>query len=424
MTTNRPRLLIISAVKPYPLNSGQQVRVYNKLLALRPHFHITFLTCAPVQQIAQTQAKLSTLVDESIVLHLISQKNLGIRLWHKLRSWLFAAQTGLKTSNYILGQVELSPERIAVHCPVDQFDLVLYEYWHTHHSTALFQAHDTPTVLDMHDVLWQSYDHQLQRSPYPWLRSLRPRLVEAYGRQEESAWAKYDALIAISVGEAAYAQQAVPDKTIFIAPMGIDLDHWAYQWSPTIPPRFAFYGSMANKPNRDYVFWCYERILPHIWEQIPEAEFWVIGAKPPSDIQALAGDKRVQVTGYVPDVAEVLATITAVLCPWRGTYGFRSRLIEVMALGVPVVATPDAVYGMGLTAGEGLLLAEQDVALSNYAVSLAQDRAWAQTQSRLARQQMEAKFSFVATYEALAKTLFTFYIEWQQHSEGERVKSS
>jgi glycosyltransferase involved in cell wall biosynthesis len=116
--------------------------------------------------------------------------------------------------------------------------------------------------------------------------------------------------------------------------------------------------------------------------------------------------------------------MTAVLCPWRGTYGFRSRLIEVMAVGIPVVATPDAVYGMGLTDGEGLLLAEQDAALSNYAVILERDCAWAQKQSRLARQQVEAKFSFAATYEALAEALFAFRTEWQQHSAGERVKSS
>lgn len=43
----KPRLLVISAILPFPLNSGQRVRVYNKLLALRELFHITFLGVAP-----------------------------------------------------------------------------------------------------------------------------------------------------------------------------------------------------------------------------------------------------------------------------------------------------------------------------------------------------------------------------------------
>jgi len=49
----------------------------------------------------------------------------------------------------------------------------------------------------------------------------------------------------------------------------------------------------------------------------------------------------------------VLKTITVLLCPFTGTYGFRSRVIEAMALGIPVVATPDAVHGMDLTIRKG-----------------------------------------------------------------------
>ena len=42
--SKKTRLLILSAVYPFPRNSGQQQRVYYKLRALRADFHITFLT--------------------------------------------------------------------------------------------------------------------------------------------------------------------------------------------------------------------------------------------------------------------------------------------------------------------------------------------------------------------------------------------
>lgn len=97
--------------------------------------------------------------------------------------------------------------------------------------------------------------------------------------------------------------------------------------------------------------------------------------------------------------------MSLVLCPWQGKFGFRSRLIEVMALGVPVVATPDAVFGMGLEEGQGLLLAETDADLGQICLNLLADGQGLCRHSRLARQQVEAKFSFPATYGALSQRL-------------------
>lgn len=148
--------------------------------------------------------------------------------------------------------------------------------------------------------------------------------------------------------------------------------------------------------------------MPLIWEQRPDVEFWIVGANPSPEIRALEDDERIRVTGFVSDVGETLATMTAVLCPWEGTYGFRSRLIEVMALGVPVVATPDAVYGMGLETEEGIFLSKEDNGMAASALALLEQPDWAQRQSHLARQQMEEKFSFEATYGKLAEDLHRF----------------
>ena len=148
--------------------------------------------------------------------------------------------------------------------------------------------------------------------------------------------------------------------------------------------------------------------MPLIWQHLPKAEFWIVGANPPQDVVALTRDSRVHVTGFVPDVAQVLSTMTGVLCPWRGTYGFRSRVIEVMALGVPVVATPDAVCGMGIERNKGISLFETDKELAECCLALIDQPDWARQQSRLAREQMVEKFGFDATYGRLAQELYKF----------------
>ena len=404
----RPSLLIISGVKPFPLTSGQNRRVYNKLRPLRDLFEVTFMTVAPSEEIATTEDRLGALVDEALVLPSVVRRHLPSHLWHRSRAALHTVATGLRASNYFMGHVELSPSRVSRFCDPADYDIVLYEYWHTVNTVPLFQAAGGRCVLDMHDVLWRSYDRILELHPYPWMRAARDRLVSRYRQQEEAAWPRYDALIAISEGEAAYARQKAPDRPVFTAPMGTDLEEWPYLYDPPMPPRLAFYGSLGGRQNRESVQWCLERILPRIWQEMPAVEFWIVGANPPEEIRALHDGQCVHVTGYVEDVAQILAKMKAVLCPWRGTYGFRSRLIEVMAVGVPVVASPEAVHGMGLQPEQGIFLEETDAGLAERALTLLRDGETAQMQSRLARKQVEDAFSFNATYGWLSRQLYNF----------------
>jgi glycosyltransferase involved in cell wall biosynthesis len=112
--------------------------------------------------------------------------------------------------------------------------------------------------------------------------------------------------------------------------------------------------------------------------------------------------------------------MSLILCPWTGRYGFRSRLVEVMALGVPVVTTPDAIYGMNLKEGMGLLLAETDIGFAEHVASILQDSGRSKQQSQRAWQQIEQQYSFKHTYERLACELK----EWlAKHHETNRLLS-
>jgi glycosyltransferase involved in cell wall biosynthesis len=401
----KPRLLVISGVLPYPKTAGQQVRVYNTLVALHPLFDITFLTVCQPGEAARIQREMELLVDRVIALPSITQRHIGARVWHKLAGKIYGLVTGLKPSNYVLGHVELSATRVAARCG-GPYDVILHEYWHTHESTKAFRRTGVPCVLDMHDVLWQAYDSELANLVPAWAGLLRKRRVRAYRRREEAAWAEFAALIAISPGEAAYVKTVVPGKPVVVAPMGIDLSKWPYRWSPAAPGRVAFYGGLDGLLNRQSAFRCARQVMPLIWHHVPEAELWILGANPPPEITALQVDPRIHVTGFVHDVASALATMRLILCPWQGTYGFRSRLIEVMAVGVPVVATPDAVFGMGLHAGCGLLLAEDDRGLAEQCRILLLSRETAFEHSAGARRQVEERFGFDATYGHLARELY------------------
>lgn len=402
---DKPRLAVVSHVLPYPGSAGQQQRVAYKLRALRPFFHLTFITTAPEFHLEATRLRLLKHCDEAVVASSVYTRNDLSRLWYRSLGAFFTLRTGLKFSNYLVGKLEFSPARLELLLGERHFDCALYEYWHAAESTSVFHRRGAVCILDMHDLLWQSYRRQLDQKHWlpGWGKSWA---VRRYREQEEQAWSQFDGLIAISQGEYDYMRQRLPSTCrLFFAPMGLDLRVWPYSWQPANPPRIAYYGGLGSSHNQRDALYCYKQIMPLIWDKCPEAELWLVGSHPPKKLLELTRDPRVHVTGYVEQVQETLKSMLAVLCPWAGTYGFRSRLVEVMALGVPVVASPDAVHGMDLSARQGLWLAQDSQEYAEYCLNIIKEPEFAREQSLYARAQIMEKFSFDATYGHLAEEI-------------------
>ena len=142
-----------------------------------------------------------------------------------------------------------------------------------------------------------------------------------------------------------------------------------------------------------------------------ETEFWIVGSDPPPDFLKFQCDPRVKVTGFLDHPQECLSQATAVLCPWSGKYGFRSRLIEVMALGTPVIASVDAAYGMGLRDEHGFFSCSSDEQMAKCALAMIHNSDFAHAQSRLARQQVEDLYSFESSYGRLAMELHEWLVQ-------------
>jgi hypothetical protein len=83
MEKMRPRLLIISAVLPFPGESGQQRRVAYKLRAFREEFEVAFLTFAPPAKVQETGRRLADHCDAAIVLPSRYWESQPRRLYHR-----------------------------------------------------------------------------------------------------------------------------------------------------------------------------------------------------------------------------------------------------------------------------------------------------------------------------------------------------
>lgn len=402
------RLLLISHVLPFPGNAGQQQRVRYTLEAAVREFEVDFLTCVPEEQRANVGERLAGFGCRPIMLPSRLAKGSFSKLRFALDAWLFALSTGLKRSNYLIGRVELSPSRIRSAVRPSDYQVLLYEYFHAVDSVEQFQDAGVPTVVDTHNLLWKSLEQHMPGKRFlP--TAVKRAWVSRYRAQEERAWQRFDGVIAINRHEHDMIKECLqPAQRLFYAPMGTDLSHWPACWQPANPPRLAYYGGLGSAHNEAAALQCHDQIMPTIWQRFPTAELWLVGSGPSDRLRSLTSDPRVKVTGFVEKVQDVLSTMSLVLCPWSGTYGFRSRLVEVMALGVPVVATPAAVDGMELESGRGIILDDTDKAMASHAVALLENKADLEKQSHLARAEMERLYSLDNTYGRLTTELRTW----------------
>jgi glycosyltransferase involved in cell wall biosynthesis len=409
-----PRALFISHVLPFPGLSGQELRVRYMVKAAAQNFEVDFLTFVTAAKRREVERQLANLDCNAIVLPSRQSDGRLSKLCFNLEASLFALCTGMKTSNYRIGKVELNSARIRSAVEPCEYSAVIYEYFHAVDSIPLFRGAGVPVILDMHNVLWKSKEQRLKEDA-DWPVWIKRASLDRYRRGEEFAWDQFDALIAINRSERDLVQARLrPAQKLFYAPMGTDLSRWPACWQPANPPRLAYYGGLASAHNEAAALRCHQCIMPVIWQQFPEAELWLVGSNPTERLLGLTSDSRVKVTGFVDKVQEILKTMSLVLCPWAGTYGFRSRIVEVMALGVPVVATPAAVDGMELESGCGIILADSDQALAENALKLLSSPDQLAPQSRLARSEMERLYSLENTYDRL----FLEMGDWLAHQRG------
>ena len=149
-------------------------------------------------------------------------------------------------------------------------------------------------------------------------------------------------------------------------------------------PVLLFVGHLGYRPNVQAAKQLAHEILPRVRETFPAARAVLVGRYPRPDVQVLVECPGVEVHADPPDLAEVYARAHVAVVPLREGGGTRLKILEAMAAGLPVVATPLAAEGLDLVDGEEVFLAESSEALANGVIALCRDPDRRERQTRCA----------------------------------------
>ncbi len=184
-----------------------------------------------------------------------------------------------------------------------------------------------------------------------------------------------DAIAAVTPEDAETYARLGATVPLHVAPVGIEAGEYPDRSGHGDPLTLVFLGSLDWRPNLEAVTWFLESVWPLVRQAVPRGPVpSSAGATRRRALPDAFASEGVRFLGRVPDAREFLASGAAMVVPLLSGGGMRVKILEAMALGVPVVSTRLGASGIGASDGTEILLADGPEPLAEACVSLLLDR--------------------------------------------------
>lgn len=280
------------------------------------------------------------------------------------------------------------------------------------------------TVLDMGDLLSKRYLRQIDsigvnsnvggaytgKMPGPlqallrlkWLQAAVLRAENRLMANAEVLWAnRYDSVVLVSNVETDELNKKIREQKAVTVRVGIDTDHYkSGQVKDKSTGLVSFVGDMYTAANIDTVSYIISNILP-LCNKIKRITF--IGRYNDSLRDMYKDNKRVTFTGMVPDLRDEVKKTNVFLAPMAYGTGVKIKIIEAMAMGMPVVTNPIGAEGIPGENGVHWLVGSSDREIAGYVDELLSDPKRCEEIGHNAQKLIDETFSWDAATKAFAK---------------------
>lgn len=214
-------------------------------------------------------------------------------------------------------------------------------------------------------------------------------------RWEPRVARQFDQSITVSERDRSLLLAAAPRLKVDVIPNGVDTESLKPFTGSANQPGLIFVGSMDYPPAVDATYFFYKQILPLVREKYPNIELWLVGRNPPDEIKRLCkGDDHVHITGKVNSVIEYYEKAMVTVVPLRAGGGTRLKILESMALGLPIVSTSIGCEGLDVEDGKNILIADTPELFTQQILRLIEDESFRKQISSEARKLVENKYDW------------------------------
>lgn len=363
------------------------------LLTSKPNFVKEVLIASPIKK----NKKILNLINRSLFCG-----------WTFQSALYYSKENGNMLQNYCL---QVNPDLILV----DMIRLAPYY--------AFLKRFNCPKVLDMDDLLSKRYLRQAQSSykkgsllgaycstvsrksnkiiNQSFLRKIILKSESKRARKAEFKYAGlYDKVIFVSSTETNYLNQALKTEKAVTVTMGVDYDYYSENLNLAKEKgALGFLGNMKVAANVDSLHIIADEILPKLNS---DYKLYVVGTCPEEIKKQFSNDKIV-FCGMVDDVRKIIARCEVFISPISYGSGIKTKILEAMAMGIPVVTNSIGIEGIVGENGTHFLVSDSIEDLVYYVNTLLADPEYAKAVSDHSKELVKNVYNWTAVYSSLSE---------------------
>ncbi len=352
------RILVLTQVVIYPADAGPKIKTLQVVRHLAKQHEIIYCTFVRSEQEAREAGQLRDLCQRMVTVPI--QRS-------RLSDAKFLLESLLTGDSFLLRRDERAAMRSAVRQLIQEERIELIHVDQLNMMRFVPPDWSGRVVLDEHNAVWQVVERLREGSKNPLARLLLGREVALMRRFEGDACRRAQVVLAVSEQDKRALREVAGEQAMIeVVPITVDVAHFASIRAARAPQpaRLFTIGTMFWPPNSEGVVWWLQSGYHLLRNTRPDVTYDIVGARPPRLLQQLAdGMPGVHVHGYVADANPFWTSATALVVPLLSGGGVRVKILEAMAMGVPVISTSIGCEGLAVRHEEHLLIADTPEAL-------------------------------------------------------------
>jgi sugar transferase (PEP-CTERM/EpsH1 system associated) len=384
------RILFLASRFPYPPLRGDQVRAYHQIRLLARRHQVTLVAVARTPPAPEARAHMQRFCHRLVVEPLTA--------WQAVRG-LGPLLGGDPRPLQVLLYRRTARAAVARLVAAGAADVIHVQL--VRPAGLVPAGCHVPVVVDLVDVLSSSYGSQARIGP-GWKRPLLRFEARRLLRYERGLVAAGTPCVVVSERER--ERLGVAGGFVAVNPNGVDLEAFPFTPGEGRAGHVVFVGNLGYPPNADAIVWFASAVWPLVRAAVPAARLSVVGPRAPARVRALARRAEgIEVTGAVPDVHARLRAAEVAVAPLRAGGGVQNKVLEAMASGTPVVATPTAVAGLTVEPDEHCLVADAAPDFARLVCLLLEQRGIASRLAHAARARVAERYSWDESVRGLER---------------------
>jgi glycosyltransferase involved in cell wall biosynthesis len=387
---NSPRLLILTPRFPFPVVGGDRLRIYQMCKALSARYELTLLS------LCETPEEMALEVDDPVFSRI---ERFYLPKWRSVLNTAFAlpTKTPLQVAYYRhRGFFKRAAELASTHDGLLAHLIRIGDGVRELPGKKFLEMTDAISLnySRVRDVGQRRFDLRswIYREEYKRLRDYEREIVEDFD---------HSLLVSEIDREFLFKGNVARLNKVGVCSNGVDLSHLPYGFSQE-GKDIVFIGNLHSLQNYDGAYFFAKEVLPLIRRELPETRFRIIGRIKRSHADALRKLDGVEVTGEVSNVAQAAACAGVGVCSIRLGAGIQNKVLEYMALGLPVVTTSLGLEGFSARPGEDLLVADSAAQMAESVMFLLRNREKAAEMAKAGRRYVELNHA----WDSVLKSIF------------------